>query len=165
MDVRQVISDIKVRVDDNEDDVADHYEADVLQVSDTYPFGWAIQSRSKSVSNYRYAFNGMENNNELGLDNENYDFGARMYSSAIGRWWSTDPLILQQKNENMSPYSFADNSPVMKIDPDGKDAIIIIDENTKTVTRQVNVRLFLCMYQNLHGYEQCEMNFLKKSVL
>ena len=60
MDVRQVISDIKVRVDDNEDGLADAYEADVLQVSDTYPFGWYIQARSKAVTSYRFDFQGQE---------------------------------------------------------------------------------------------------------
>ena len=47
-----------------------------------------------------------------------YDFGARNYDPAIGRWMNMDPL-----SENyfiLSPYNFVANNPILLSDPDGR---------------------------------------------
>jgi len=67
----------------------------------------------------RFGFNGMEKEPEL--SNGNYDFGARMYDGRIGRWWSVDRVV----HHHQSPYTGIDNSPIIKVDPDGSSAIII----------------------------------------
>jgi RHS repeat-associated protein len=54
--------------------------------------------------------------------NGGYDFGARIYNSQIGRWWSVDPLA--SKNIHASPYEGFGSNPIIYIDPDGRDIII-----------------------------------------
>jgi RHS repeat-associated protein len=70
---------------------------------------------------YRYGFNGKEKDDEINGSGNDYDFGARIYDSRLGRWLSLDPL--QEKYAGLSPYNFCGNNPIMLIDPDGKKII------------------------------------------
>src|SRR6218665_2725908 len=67
-------------------------------------------------SDYNYKFNGMEWQDELGLNL--YDYGARNYEPSLGRWMNLDPMA----NEyfSTSPYAYVLNRPTVAIDPDGK---------------------------------------------
>ncbi|WP_312922447.1 RHS repeat-associated core domain-containing protein [Empedobacter brevis] len=51
-----------------------------------------------------------------------YDYGARNYDPAIGRWFNMDPMA--GKWNSYSPYNFTLNNPINFIDPDGEDVYI-----------------------------------------
>lgn len=68
---------------------------------------------------YRFSFNGKEKINEISGAGNNLDFGARIYDDRLGRWLSLDPLMI--KYPYLSPFNFVANSPLMFIDPNGKE--------------------------------------------
>ena len=82
-----------------------------------------MPNRKASSSEYRFGFNGMEKDDETYAEGGTaYDFGARIYSSRLGRWLATDPL--ENKYPYLSPYNFVGNSPLIFVDPDGKKIVV-----------------------------------------
>ncbi|RKR09236.1 RHS repeat-associated protein [Flavobacterium sp. 90] len=93
---------------------------EVIDENNYYPFGLTHVSNSiLPGTNNKYKFNGKELQDEtIGGNQLNlYDYGARNYDPALGRWMNIDPLAeISRRN---SPYVYALNNPVYFIDPDG----------------------------------------------
>ena len=56
---------------------------------------------------------------EYDQQTSHYDFGARLFSPATGRWTTMDPLC--EKYYSWSPYAYCAGNPVNMVDPEGKD--------------------------------------------
>ena len=87
----------------------------IEQTNHYYPFGMTFGEGTENSDN-RYKYNGKELDRMHGLDL--YDYGARHYDAAIGRWGVIDPLA--EKYYSVSPYAYCLNNPIRFIDPDGK---------------------------------------------
>jgi len=105
---------------------------EILEENNYYPSGLKHKGYNNVISgiDHPYGFNGKEENNELGLGT--LDFGARNYDPALMRWMNLDPLA--DKNHFDSPYAFVHNNPMIYVDPDGKDAILIVFPDYKIST-------------------------------
>jgi RHS repeat-associated protein len=95
----------------------DHYEAEIVSAQDYYPFGMLQPDRQWRLGDYRYGFNGKENDNEVKGEGNQQDYGMRVYDPRLGRFLSVDPLT--QEYPFYTPYQFAGNKPIRFIDIDG----------------------------------------------
>ena len=102
--------------------VADE-DGNVEETNDYYPFGGLMASSSGSVQPYKY--NGKELDGSNGLDW--YDYGARHYDPALGRWHTMDPMC--EKYYSVSPYTYCVNNPMKYIDPNGEDILVWYKDN------------------------------------
>ncbi|RGN32270.1 RHS repeat-associated core domain-containing protein, partial [Bacteroides oleiciplenus] len=77
---------------------------------------------ANSTNTQPYKYNGKELDTKKGLNW--YDYGARHYDAALGRFTTIDPIA--EKYYSMSPYAYCANNPVNAIDPDGKLPVFLI---------------------------------------
>ena len=89
----------------------------VEETNHYYPFG-GVFAATNNVQPYKY--NGKEFDTKNGLNW--YDYGARHYDAALGRFVTVDPM--SEKYYGISPYAYCVNNPIMYIDPDGKKYIM-----------------------------------------
>jgi RHS repeat-associated protein len=92
------------------------YDANVQSASDYYAFGQLFPGRNTG-ENYRYGFNGMEEDTETKGEGNSLDFGARIYDPRLGRWLSVDPLAHQAAG--WTPYRAFFDNPMIYTDNDG----------------------------------------------
>ena len=91
-------------------------EGEVLQESHYYAFGLEMEGEWTQTAPevaQRYKFNGIERNDDLGLDLAFY----RSYDPTIGRWMQIDPMA--EKYPGMTPYNGMGNNPILYSDPMG----------------------------------------------
>jgi RHS repeat-associated protein len=164
--VLETITDYKLPVPQSgHDSLVDHYTANIVTGQDYYPGGMLMQGRQvqNNYQNYRYGFNGKENDDEAKGQSNQVAFENRVYDPRVGRWLSIDPL--QKKYPAESPYSFVSNNPVFYADKDGRDKITTVTtigkDGTKTIlTIRDKTQFDYVMDANLNG----GYNYLKRDI-
>ena len=77
-----------------------------------------VPNRHDNSGEYRYGFNGKENDNEVKGEGNSYDFGARMYDPRVARFFAIDPFF--RSFPDWSPYVYAFDNPIALIDENGE---------------------------------------------
>jgi len=95
---------------------------EILEENNYYPFGLKhlgynqIASSCRNEAAEQYKYNGKEYEDSFGLNM--YEYGARNYDPAVGRFFNIDRL--SEKYETLSPYNYTANNPIVFIDVDGE---------------------------------------------
>ncbi|MBO7493012.1 MAG: hypothetical protein J6T87_02575 [Bacteroidales bacterium] len=87
-----------------------------------------IDQKLSGFDGVRYTFSAKEKDSETGLSY----FGSRYYCSDLSVWLSVDPM--SDKYPSLSPYTYCANNPVRLVDPDGEDYVVVVDDQSKTIT-------------------------------
>jgi RHS repeat-associated protein len=106
--------------------------SEIVQENNYYAFGLLHKGYNSAINGVdnKYKYNGKELQDELGLNF--YDFGARFYDPALGRWMNIDPLA--EKMRRYSPYNYGFDNPIRFVDPDGMAPSDAIDPPGKKKT-------------------------------
>lgn len=122
--VLTTISDRKVPVFE-QPTLIEYFAAEIMHVQDYYPFGMPMPGRTYEPGDYRYGFNGKEQDPEIYGTGNIYDYGFRIYNPRIARFLSVDPL--SPEYPWYTPYQFAGNTPIWAIDLDGLEPVYTSD--------------------------------------
>ena len=127
--------------------------SEIITENHFYPFGlqhkgYVYQNPHGDPKAEKYKYNGKELQDELQLGW--YDYGARNYDPAIGRWMNIDPEA--EQGRRWSPYIYAFDNPVFFIDPDGMwptpntlkgaKALVAAKKNTQAKTAKSEIRTY-----------------------
>jgi len=74
----------------------------------------------------RFAFNGKENDNEVNGVGNFQDYGMRNYDNRLCRFLRVDPAT--KKYPELTPFQFANNSPIAGIDLDGLELAVVVKQ-------------------------------------
>jgi len=107
-----------------------------IETTDYYPFGLEISTPEGLLTsgNNPYLYNGKELDRMHGLNM--YDYGARFYDAALGRFTTVDPLA--GNHYNFSPFHYVLNNPILFIDLFGMDTTVyILDQQNKPDNKRI----------------------------
>jgi len=101
--------------------VVDYADGTLVEWKTNYAYGadeseWKNPNPIYDNADEPYGFTGKEEDEEVGL----HYFGARYYSSYLGRWLSPDPPVVHGGGLR-NYYNYCGNSPYIYVDPDGND--------------------------------------------
>jgi len=136
-----------------------------------HSFGMLMQGRNYTgVAGYRWGFGGYESESELAR-HITYDYGNRIYSPALCRFYSMDPYSGSYNYE--SPYSYCLSSPIVSKDIDGEWVKIVIckywrdnfgnlhEKNKISFRRTSHKDIYIKVYNIRVSFEK---NMIKESV-
>ena len=99
-------------------------QSEIIEESNYYPFGLKQHGYNNAQTGgndlaQQWKFGSKEfQDDAIGGTNLNwYDFGARNYDAALGKWMNIDPLAEEMRRH--SPYNYAFDNPIYFVDPDG----------------------------------------------
>ena len=99
----------------------------VEETNHYYPFGGVFANTGNTQP---YKYNGKEFDGKKGVNL--YDYGARHYDAALGRFTTVDSLA--EKHYSESLYTYCYSNPINCIEPNGKDGIYIAFPDYKIST-------------------------------
>ncbi|MET3022035.1 DUF6443 domain-containing protein [Flavobacterium hydatis] len=111
----------------------------IVEENNYYPFGLkqkgyngaTVALGNATAQKYKYNGKELQDDNINGFQLNLYDYHARNYDPALGRWMNIDPLA--ETSRRFSSFTYALNNPVFFIDPDGMEATNSYEHNSGNI--------------------------------
>ncbi|MNX53645.1 RHS Repeat protein [compost metagenome] len=109
---------------------------EIIEENNYYPFGlkqkgynYATNLSKGNATAQKYKYNGKElqDDNIGGTQLNFYDYGARNYDPALGRWMNIDPLA--EFDYSVTSYNYTLNNPILLNDPTGLSTHVKLNKN------------------------------------
>ncbi|MBP6024920.1 MAG: hypothetical protein KA762_15125 [Ferruginibacter sp.] len=114
-----------------------------------------MPGRKFSGAKYRFGFNGKEKDNDVKGDGNAIDFGERVYDPRLGKFLSIDKYT--HKQPYYSPYIYAGDKPILCIDKEGNQEIIVTiyeKQNDGTLIQTSVCSMFINTIEEAKGIER-----------
>jgi RHS repeat-associated protein len=105
------------------------YDANVQSASDYYAFGQLLPGRNTG-ENYRYGFQGQEEEDEVKGAGNSVNYKYRMHDPRLGRFFAVDPLAKEYPHN--SPYAFSENVVINAVELEGLEKMYTYVFNSNT---------------------------------
>lgn len=109
------------------------------------------ERRFSANNQYRYGFNGKENDNEVRGEGRQQDYGMRIYDSRLGKFLSVDPL--DREYPWYSPYQFAGNKPIKFVDLDGLEEAAPEEFQRASAYLESAIKPYISQYAQLRAFK------------
>jgi len=126
----------------------------VMQKNSYYPavypeeIGGLLHGGKNTIATNKYLYNGKELQTDYNFDL--YDYGARFYDPQLGRFTGIDPIA--EKYAFVTPYNYAENSPIANIDLWGLQSYYTADGSLLRVNDPKVDKAYLITYNT----KRCE---------
>ncbi|GAB6010286.1 RHS repeat domain-containing protein [Dysgonomonas reticulitermitis] len=133
----------------------------VIQKNHYYPFGMSFAENTvaeQGLQPYKYSNKELDQMHGLNL----YDYSARYYESAIGRFTTVDPLA--EEYYSWSPYVYSYNNPIRFIDPTGEGPIDGIIEMLTNLGSKIDKFLGVNQSSNTQGADKARQDLANLQV-
>ncbi len=142
-----------------------HTKSKIVQMDSYYPFGLTFNSfkREDNLTN-KFKYNGFEEQSEL--DWNVYDYQARYYDPALGRFLNVDPAADLMRRH--SPYNYAFDNPIRFTDPDGMIPNPVngyIKRGVKYVANRIKTGIMNAAKATVKGIKEGAANIAKNTRL
>jgi hypothetical protein len=125
---------------------------------DYYPYGMIMPGRKFNGENYRFGFGNHENDVEMQGFGNLVNMGDRQLDTRIARTFTPD--VLAKNYPDISPYSFAANSPLLFMDSDGKEVKAYSKDAQELVLKTLNYA-----FGEKHGFSFVNNTLIHNSVI
>ena len=123
----------------------------IRNAADYSPFGVQLDGRTQSGTQYRYGYQGQEQDDEVKGKGNSVNYKYRMHDPRVGRFFVVDPLM--RDYPGLSTYQFSGNVLLNAIEAEGLEPAYLFSDSEDNAGFKSPTFMVKMMYLKLYGNE------------